>query len=190
MAWPSPAQEEANYREQAAILVSEGVDLIFTEMVRCKVHGLRVASALADRSVPVFMGLVRPKTQFCSTFVLCFIARPLRLTDLSLWVYPVVRGAVCGWSCGGIGGLDPRDGEDYRNVGALRGSSSSRSVPVNRWDEYAPLALQRRRAWQLYELPAGRGRSVLTTRNCVSKTPQKRGIVYQNDTKTRNFVCK
>ena len=57
MAWPAPAQEVANYREQAALLAEEGVDLIFTEMVRDREHGMRVAAALDDSAVPVFMGL-------------------------------------------------------------------------------------------------------------------------------------
>jgi S-methylmethionine-dependent homocysteine/selenocysteine methylase len=70
MAWPSPTEEATNYREQAAILAEEGVDLIFTEMVRDKEHGMRISTALGDSTVPVFMGLVSlaSRPSLCGSF--------------------------------------------------------------------------------------------------------------------------
>ena len=54
------AVEVANYAEQAAILVSEGVEMLFVEMVWFRDHGLRMIEALEDCPIPIFVGMMVP----------------------------------------------------------------------------------------------------------------------------------
>jgi len=56
-AYPSPAAEQAAYRELAQLLADEGVDLIALEMIQDVEHGLRALDAALATRLPVMLGL-------------------------------------------------------------------------------------------------------------------------------------
>mmetsp|Transcript_47787 Transcript_47787/g.138137 ORF Transcript_47787/g.138137 Transcript_47787/m.138137 type:complete len:384 (-) Transcript_47787:99-1250(-) len=66
--WPTPDMERANYSEQARLLMTAGVDLIFVELVWNMEHGERVVEALASLgtdTVPIFLGITMFNDAIC-----------------------------------------------------------------------------------------------------------------------------
>eukprot|EP00927_Polykrikos_kofoidii_P073231 TRINITY_DN69293_c0_g1_i1.p1 TRINITY_DN69293_c0_g1~~TRINITY_DN69293_c0_g1_i1.p1 ORF type:complete len:401 (+),score=53.02 TRINITY_DN69293_c0_g1_i1:65-1267(+) len=61
--WPDPAQEIANYLEQATLLTHAGVDMIFLECVWNLEHGRRLLEAMKSipesSALPIFFGLAQ-----------------------------------------------------------------------------------------------------------------------------------
>eukprot|EP01065_Artemidia_motanka_P052815 TRINITY_DN9633_c0_g2_i1.p1 TRINITY_DN9633_c0_g2~~TRINITY_DN9633_c0_g2_i1.p1 ORF type:complete len:754 (+),score=132.03 TRINITY_DN9633_c0_g2_i1:108-2369(+) len=58
--WPSPDMEEANYQRHAETLRSEGVDIIFLEMIWDVSHGARAVRAACSVDLPVFVSVCLP----------------------------------------------------------------------------------------------------------------------------------
>ncbi|KNC85097.1 hypothetical protein SARC_02723 [Sphaeroforma arctica JP610] len=55
--WPTPLKELKNYREQASSLVAGGVDILFLEMVKDRLHGELLVTAAIETGLPVVIGL-------------------------------------------------------------------------------------------------------------------------------------
>mmetsp|Transcript_30850 Transcript_30850/g.57538 ORF Transcript_30850/g.57538 Transcript_30850/m.57538 type:complete len:329 (-) Transcript_30850:99-1085(-) len=55
--WPPPDEEYANYLFQAKILAEEGVDFIFLEMLKDKLHASMLVNAAASTGQVLFVGL-------------------------------------------------------------------------------------------------------------------------------------
>eukprot|EP01134_Creolimax_fragrantissima_P006794 CFRG6794T1 len=63
-AWPTPQKELANYREQARTLVEGGVDLLFLEMIKDRLHGDLLVTAAVEAGIPVVVGLTLAITPY------------------------------------------------------------------------------------------------------------------------------